>query len=93
MSVDVPAAATYITGTSVTVTGSASKTGFTAPSDGTRTLTVDLTVPAATYTTPSSLRVGTPITAVSPSTSATDIAGYAATGLPPGLQIDTATLS
>ena len=35
--------------------------------------------------------MGTAITATSPSTSATDIAGYTATGLPPAQQIDTAT--
>ena len=52
---------------------------------------LDLTAPGATHTATSSLNVGTAITAISPSTSATDIADYAATGLPPGLQIDTGT--
>ena len=51
-SVSVPADATYITGTSVTVTVSATKTGFTAPSSVTRTLTVDLNAPSASYTRP-----------------------------------------
>ena len=45
-SVDVPRNAGYITGTSVTVTVSATKVGFTAASDGdARTLTVDLERP------------------------------------------------
>ena len=90
-SVGVPANATYITGASVTVTVSASKTGYTPPSDVTRTLAVDLTAPSATYTAPSSLQVGVAIGAMTPSTTATDIASYSATGLPPGLGIDTGT--
>ena len=88
-SVSVPAAANYIRGTSVAVRVSASKTGF-APSDVTRTLTVDLTAPTApSYTAPASLKVGVAVT-VTPSGGA-DIAGYSATGLPPGLSIDPAT--
>ena len=90
-SVAVPADAAYITGTSVAVTVSASKTGYTAPSDVTRALAVDLTAPSATYTAPSSLQVGVAIGAMTPSTTATDIAEYGATGLPPGLGIDTGT--
>ena len=90
-SVGVPANATYITGASVTVTVSASKTGYTPPSDVTRTLAVDLTAPSATYTAPSSLQVGVAIGAMTPSTTATDIASYSATGLPSGLGIDAGT--
>ena len=60
-SVDVPADAAYLTGTSVAVTVSAAKTGFTAPSDVTRTLAVDLTAPSAT-TAPSALQVGVAVT-------------------------------
>ena len=90
-SVDVPADAAYITGTSVTVTVSASKTGFTSPSDVTRTLAVDLTAPSATYTAPSSLQVGVAVSAMTPSTTDTDIASYSVTGLPPGLGIDAGT--
>ena len=86
--VTVPANATYITGTSVTVTVSATKAGFTAPSDVTRTLAVDLSAPSATYTPPATLQVGVAIVAMMPSTTATDIASYAATGLPLGLSID-----
>ncbi|MYA32414.1 MAG: hypothetical protein F4037_01600 [Gemmatimonadales bacterium] len=44
-SVSVPAAASYITGTSVTVTVSASKAGLDPPEDVTRTLGIDLDVP------------------------------------------------
>ena len=90
-SVDVPADAAYITGTSVTVTVSASKTGFTSPSDVTRTLAVDLTAPSASYTAPSSLQVGVAVSAMTPSTTDTDIASYSVTGLPPGLGIDAGT--
>ena len=51
--VNVPVDATYITGTSVDVTVSASKAGYTSPSDVTGTLTVDLTAPTApTYARP-----------------------------------------
>ena len=91
MSVSLPPGASYLTGTGVAVTVSASKTGYTAPSDVTRALAVDLTAPSATYTAPSSLQVGVAIGAMTPSTTATDIAEYGATGLPPGLGIDTGT--
>ena len=90
-SVDVPADAAYLTGTSVAVAVSASKTGYTAPSDVTRTLAVDLAAPSATYTAPLSLQVGVAVGAMTPSTADTDIASYGATGLPPGLGIDTST--
>ena len=76
---------------SVAVTVSASKTGYTAPSDVTRTLAVDLAAPSATYTAPSSLQVGVAVGAMTPSTTDTDIASYGATGLPPGLGIDAGT--
>ena len=69
----------------------ASKTGFDAASAVQSTLAVDLTVPTApTYTAPGSLKVGVAISAISPS-SGSGIAEYGATGLPPGLNIDTAT--
>ena len=90
-SVDVPAGASYLTGTSVAVTVSASKTGYTAPSDVARALAVDLAAPSATYTAPSSLQVGVAVGAMTPSTTDTDIASYGATGLPPGLGIDSTT--
>ena len=90
-SVAVPPGASYITGTSVAVTVSASKTGYTSPSDVTRALAVDLAAPSATYTAPSSLKVGVAVGAMTPSTTDTDIASYGATGLPLGLGIDTGT--
>ena len=90
-SVTVPANASYLTGTSVTVTVAASKTGFTSPSNVTRTLTVDLTAPTAPgYTVPSSLTVGTAISAISPA-GGSGIDNYRATGLPPGLTIHATT--
>ncbi len=90
-SVDVPAGAVYITGTSVVVTVSAAKTGFTAPADVQRTLTIDLTAPTApSYTAPGSLKVGAAITAMSP-TGAIGVNEYSASGLPTGLRIDAVT--
>ena len=90
-SVSVPADASYITGTSVDVQVNASKTGYTSPSAVQRTLTVDLTAPTApTYTAPGSLKVGVAIAAMSP-TGGIGIDAYSATGLPPGLSIDTGT--
>ena len=86
--VNVPVDATYITGTSVDVTVSASKAGYTSPSDVTGTLTVDLTAPTAPgYSAPVSLKVGEAITSMSPS-GGVDIAEYSAAGLPSGLGID-----
>ena len=92
-SVSVPAYASYITESSVSVTVSASKTGYTAPSEVTRTLTVDLTAPSSpTYTVPASLKVGVPITAMNPSTTTdTDIALYRDAGLPSGLTLNAIT--
>ena len=87
--VNVPVDATYITGTSVDVTVSASKAGYTSPSDVTGTLTVDLTAPTApTYSAPVSLKVGVAITALNPS-GGIDIASTAVTDLPSGLSMDT----
>ena len=57
----------------------------------TRALAVDLAAPSATYTAPSSLQVGVAVGALTPSTTDTDIASYGATGLPPGLGIDSMT--
>ena len=86
--VNVPVDATYITGTSVDVTVSASKAGYTSPSDVTGTLTVDLTAPTApTYAAPASLQVDVAITSMSPS-GGVDIDEYSAAGLPSGLGID-----
>ena len=89
--VNVPVDATYITGTSVDVTVSASKAGYTSPSDVTGTLTVDLTAPTApTYSAPVSLKVGEAITSMSPS-GGVDIDEYGATDLPSGLTLNTGT--
>ena len=90
-SVSVPADASYITGASVDVAVNATKTGYTAPDNVTRTLTVDLTAPTApTYRAPDSLKVGVAIAAMSP-TGGIGIDAYSATGLPTGLGIDTGT--
>ena len=87
-SVDVPAAAAYITGASVTLSVAAAKTGFTSPSDVTRTLAIDLSAPTApSYTAPAALTVGEAITAMSP-TGGSGIDAYSATGLPAGLAIN-----
>ena len=89
--VSVASDATYITGASVDVTVSASKTGYTSPGDIQRTLTIDLTAPAApSYTAPATLAVGTAITAIIPLGGA-GIDEYGATGLPSGLSLDTGT--
>ena len=92
-SATVPADADYLTGTDVSVTVEASKTGYTAATPVTRTLTLDLVAPSSrTYTVPGSLQVGVPVTGVTPSTTTdTDVASYRAAGLPAGLAIDTGT--
>ena len=90
-SVDVPPASSYISEPSVTVTVNAAKTGFTAAAAVERTVRVDLTAPSASYTAPSSLKVGVAMTSISPTTSATDVESYAAAGLPGGLEIDGGT--
>ena len=90
-SVSVPAAASYIVGTSVDVEVNASKTGFTSPGAVARTLAVDLVAPTApTYTAPASLKVGVAIADMSPA-GGSDIDEYSAAGLPPGLSIDAGT--
>ena len=86
-SVTVPQDASYITGTSVQVTVSAQKSGFAAPEDVEHDLAIDLVAPTApSYTPPSSLKVGEAMTDIGPS-STTGIAGFSASGLPPGLSI------
>ena len=87
-SVPVTADAAYITGASVALSVATAKTGYTAPADFSRTLTVDLTAPTAPgYTAPAALTVGTAITAMSPS-GGSGIDAYSATGLPAGLAIN-----
>ena len=86
--VSVPADAAYISGASVAVEVSASKTGYTAPAAIRRSLAVDLTAPTAPgYSAPASLKVGEAITSMSPS-GGIDVDEYGAAGLPPGLGID-----
>ena len=88
---NVPADASYITGTSVDVTVNASKTGYGAPAAVTRTLTVDLSGPTVpSYSAPSSLKVGQAISAISPS-GGVGIDEYSATDLPSGLTLDTSS--
>ena len=90
-SVQVPGNASYIAGTSVDVSVSASKTGYTAPGAVTSTLTVDLVSPTAPgYTAPSSLKVGEAIADMSP-TGGVDVEVYDASGLPSGLGINGST--
>ncbi len=91
-SVDVKASADYITETSVELSVTATKTGFTSATV-TRTLPVDLTPPSVSYTAPSSLTVGVLITPIAPTTSDTDIVSYATSGssLPLGLVLNGAT--
>ena len=81
--VPVPAAAAYISGTGVALTVSASKGGYTATTLG-RDLTVDLVAPTLSYTPPATLTVGAAISALTPTSTSTDIASYAAADLPPG---------
>ena len=88
-SVPVSANAAYITGTSVTVTVSATKTGFTSPSPETRDLTVDLIAPSVSYTPPATLKVRVSVIldwTSSDSDHDINSASYSATGLPPGLR-------
>ena len=75
-SVIVPSNAGYIMGSSVLLTVTATKTGFTSATPVSRTLTVDLTAPTVSYTAPLSLTVGDAIIAMVP-TKSEDIDSYA----------------
>ena len=88
-SVNVERSADYITETSVELSVTATKTGFTSATV-TRTLPVDLTPPSVSYTAPSNLTVGVLITPIAPTTSDTDIVSYATSGgsLPLGLGLN-----
>ena len=88
--VAVPPDAAYISGTGVALTVSASKGGYTATTLG-RDLTVDLVAPTLSYTPPATLTVGAAISALTPTSTSTDIASYAAADLPPGLTINAAS--
>ena len=90
-SVNVPAGASYITGTGVSVSVTAAKAGYTSPDAVQRALDIGLTAPVApSYTAPGSLKVGAAITEMSP-TGARDVNEYDASGLPTGLSINTST--
>ena len=88
-SVAVGAGATYITETSVTLSVTASQTGFTSETV-TRALTVDLTRPDVSYTAPDSLKVGVAVASITPTTTDTDIDSYeiSSGSLPPGLSLN-----
>ena len=90
-SVDVDEDEGYITGTSVLLSVTATKTDFTSVTV-TRTLKVDLTAPTVSYTAPLSLTVGDAIIAMVP-TKSEDIDSYAISGdsLLRGLSLNGAT--
>ena len=71
----------------------ASKDGVNIPGTVDRAVNADLTPPtAARWAAPESLTVGKAVDPISPSrTSDTDIAGYSAANLPPGLQVNPAS--
>ena len=82
-----------ITGAEVEIIVTATLSG-NRDGEARRTLTVDLTAPAATWTLPATLTVGVAITdipAAGPSADIPDANGYAATDLPAGLMIDANT--
>ena len=76
---------------SVSLSVTATKTGYTDSDAVSRTLTVDMEAPTVSYTAPSSLNVGVEIDPLSPTTSDTDIASYVASSLLTGLRIDQST--
>ena len=76
---------------SVSLSVTATKTGYTDSDAVSRTLTVDMEAPTVSYTAPSSLKVGVEIDPLSPTTSDTDIASYVASSLLTGLRIDQST--
>ena len=88
-SVNVPGNADSIAETSVVLSVTASKTGYT-DATVTRTLPVDLTAPTVSYTAPDSLKVDVAIESIDPTTNDTDIVSYAISGgsLPPELSLN-----
>ena len=94
--VDIPAGAPGITGASVEVVATAMLAGSN-DGEARRTIDIDLTAPTATYAPPASLTVGTPITAITPTSPSADIDAYAVQSgtLPPGLTLagDTGIIS
>ncbi len=91
-SVLVDGGADYITEPSVSLSVTATLTGYVS-STVTRTLPVDLTAPTVSYTAPESLKVSVVITSITPTTIHTDIDSYTISdgSLPPELALDRAT--
>ena len=87
-----PIAGTVQTGAAVSVTIGTATTTLDGSLNGTatRTLTVDMTAPTATYAPPPTLTVGTTITAITPGAPSADISAYTLQSgtLPPGLTLD-----
>ena len=81
----------YITGSSASLSVTATKTGYEPSATVSRTLTVDLTVPTVSYTAPLSLQVGVEITPITPTTSDTDIVSYLFSIPLPGLSLNGVT--
>ena len=90
-SVDVPKDLDHFTDGTVAVKVEVSKAGYTAANPVNHTLSVDLVAPSVTYpAAPASLKVGVPISSMSPQTSDTDNS-YRSTTLPRGLTVDMST--
>ena len=80
----------YVTGNPLALTVAAAKTGYTAPADVTRDLTVDLIAPAKPgYTVPDTYTLTVGVAAETLTTAGgSGIDSYSAEGLPAGLTID-----
>ena len=89
-SVRVRAGASYLMGTAVTLSATATKAEHFNATPVNRVLPVDLAAPTVSYTAPASLQVGVAIASITPTTSDTDIVSYAMTSgsLPPGLSLN-----
>ncbi len=81
----------YITGSSASLSVTATKTGYEPSATVSRTLTKDLVHPSVSYTAPLSLQVGVEITPITPTTSDTDIVSYLFSNPLPGLSLNQVT--
>ena len=81
----------YITGSSASLSVTATKTGYERSATVIRTLTKDLVHPSVSYTAPLSLQVGVEITPITPTTSDTDIVSYLFSNPLPGLSLNDVT--
>ena len=90
-SVRVREGASYLTGTALLLSVTATKTDRTDAELVNRVLPVDLMAPTVSYTAPSSLKVGEMIAALEVDSDNRDIASYSVDSLPPGLTIDGTT--